>query len=119
MEVYAIWVPASNPVNEWFSLVPMAKDGVDYNENVYKGWVTGGIVLNCLLTYLTEKLFITWITKVWGNKKAAKKQRAFDEKLAELQGNKLRIDSTVDNQNEITMEENEGKMLIASETSKR
>ena len=73
-----IFLPSSNIVAEEFDLQPfVTKDGTKYYG--YKFWISLGILLNSILTYLAEKLIVGTLTRKSDHKLKIRKEIAFHE----------------------------------------
>ena len=51
------------------------EDGTEYYS--YRVWIFLGIVVNSIMTYVTEILIIKYLTTSWDKKKTEKKQKSF------------------------------------------
>ena len=70
----------------------------------YKFWVSAGIILNSLLTYLAEKIIVNFLTKKSDARQKAKKEAAFHEKMVEYKSRVKDVILAVDKDEDIKLD---------------
>ena len=72
LDLAVLWLPYKNVISKFFIFAPfelISYDGklaVDYFN--YRYWILLGIILNCTVTMLFERLLVSYLEKAWERK---------------------------------------------------
>ena len=92
-----IWLPPTNPVSEFFGVVPFTYD--DGSEAyIYKGWLSLAIAVNSALTIVAEIIIVNNVTTVADKRRLNKKTMKFDQHMDDLKKISILQDDTKLNQ---------------------